>query len=206
MALSAEESRTVEAAFEAAQARTRAPLVGVLAAASSDYAFMPLLWSGLLALATPWPLLMFTRLSAERIFLLQIVVCLVAMAVLSLAPLRVRLAPRRARRAHAHRAALVQYSVRGLDRTSERAGVLVYVSLAERYARVIADEGACRTVSAAQWQGVIDALLADIPSAGAAQAMANAAMRCADLLAPEFPADPSAVTAPRQRFHVVRAS
>ena len=205
MALSAEESRTVEAAFEAAQARTRAPLVGVLAAASSDYAFMPLLWSGLLALATPWPLLMFTRLSAERIFLLQIVVCLVAMAVLSLAPLRVRLAPRRARRAHAHRAALVQYSVRGLDHTSEHAGVLIYVSLAERYARVIADEGACRVVGAAQWQRVVDALLADMAAAGTARAMTNAAARCADLLAPEFPADPAVGAAPRQRFHLVRA-
>ena len=108
MALNAEESRAVEAAFEAAQTRTRAPLVGVLAAASSDHALMPVLWSGLLALATPWPLLILTRLSAERIFLTQLLVCLVAMAVLSLPRVRVLLVSRRARRTHAHRAALVR--------------------------------------------------------------------------------------------------
>jgi putative membrane protein len=203
MALSAEESRAVEAAFEAAQARTRAPLVGVLAAASSDHAFMPVLWSGLLALATPWPLLVLTRLSAERIFLAQLVVCLVAMAVLSLPPVRVLLISRRARRAHAHRAALVQYSVRGIDRAPDRAGVLVYVSLAERYARVIADEGACRVVSAAQWQGVVDELVADLGGGQTARAMSNAAARCADLLAPDFPANPSAAMPHGQRFHVV---
>ena len=203
MKLSAEQSRAVETAFEAAQARTCAPLVGVLAAASSDYALMPLLWSGLLALATPWPLLTFTQLSAERIFLAQLVVCLVAMAVLSLRPVRTLLIPRRARRAHAHRAALVQYSVRGIDRAADRAGVLVYVSLAERYARVIADEGACRVVNAGQWQGVVDALVADLGDGETARAMSNAAARCADLLAPQFPPNPD-VAAPRgQRFHVV---
>lgn len=203
MALSAEESRAVEAAFEAAQARTRAPLVGVLAAASSEYASMPLPWSALLALATPWPLLTFTRLPAERIFLAQLVVCLAAMAILSLPPLRVLLIPRRVRRANAHRAALVQYSVRGIDRAADRAGVLIYVSLAERYARVIADEGACGVVSAAQWQGVVDALVADLRSGETARAMSNAAARCADLLAPEFPAIPEVATPRGQRFHVV---
>ena len=203
MALSAEQSRAVEAAFVAAQARTRAPLVGVLAAASSDHALMPVLWSGLLALATPWPLLIFTRLSAERIFLAQLFVCLVAMAALSLPRVRVLLISRRARRAHAHRAALVQYSVRGIDRAPDRAGVLVYVSLAERYARVIADEGACRIVSAAQWQSVVDELVADLGGGHTARAMSNAAARCADLLARDFPADPGAAMPHGQRFHVV---
>ena len=203
MALSASEIQTVEAAFGLAQARTRAPLVGVLASASSDYELAPLLWTGLLALATPWPLLILTRLSAERIFLVQLVVCLAAIGVLSLPWVRAWLTPRRVRRGHAHRAALVQYSVRGIDRAAERTGVLVYVSLAERYARVIADEGACRVVNATQWQGVVDALVADLGRGETAQSMANAAARCADLLAPAFPADPSAGARHGQRFHVI---
>ena len=203
MALSREETETIEAAFEAAQARTRAPLVGVLAAASSEYAFMPLLSSGLLALATPWPLLVFTRLSAERIFLAQLVVCLVAMAVLSLTPLHVWMTPRAVRKGNAHRAALVQFSVRGLDHAAERTGVLIYVSLAERYARVIADEGACRVVSAAQWQAIIDSLVADLGGGETARAMANAAARCADLLATALPPDPHVALPHGRRFHAV---
>jgi putative membrane protein len=113
------------------------------------------------------------------------------------------LATRRARRAHAHRAALVQFSVRGIGHGAERAGVLVYVSLAERYARVIADDGACRIVSAAQWQGVVDALVAELGRGETARAMTNAAARCADLLAAEFPPDPGRPAPRGQRFHVL---
>jgi putative membrane protein len=203
MTLSAEDADRVEQAFDAANQRTRGPLVGVLASASSDYAFMPLLWSGLLTLATPWPLLVFTGLSAQRIFLLQLVVCLVSLAAFSFGPLRVSLTPPRVRRANAHRAALVQYAVRGLDRAVERNGVLIYLSLAEHYARIVADQGACRVVSTAQWQAVVDALVADVRSRGAVEAMSNAAARCAELLQAEFPADPSAAPLPLHRFHVV---
>jgi putative membrane protein len=203
MTLSAEDAQRVETAFDAANLRTRGPLVGVLAEASSDYAFMPLLWSGLLTLATPWPLLVFTHLSAQRIFLVQLVVCLVSLAVLSYSPLRVLLTPPRVRRANAHRAALVQYAVRGLDRAFERNGVLIYLSLAEHYARIVADQGACRVVTTAQWQAIVDTLVADVRSRGAVEALSNAAARCADLLEAEFPANPEAKALPLHRFHVV---
>ena len=164
---------------------------------------MPLLWSGLLTLATPWPLLVFTELSAERIFLIQLVVCLLSVTALSYAPLRVLLTPSRVRRANAHRAALVQYAVRGLDRAYDRNGVLIYLSLAEHYARIVADEGACRVVSQAQWQAVVDAMVADVRSVGPVEALSNAAARCADLLEAEFPADLSSPPLPFHRFHVV---
>ena len=202
-ALSEEDVQRVEAAFDEANLRTRGPLVGVLAEASSDYAFMPLLWSGLLTLATPWPLLVFTELSAERIFLIQLVVCLLSVTALSYAPLRVFLTPSRVRRANAHRAALVQYAVRGLDRAYDRNGVLIYLSLAEHYARIVADEGACQVVSKAQWQAVVDALVADVRSRGPVEALSNAAARCADLLEAAFPADLSAPPLQVHRFHVV---
>jgi putative membrane protein len=203
MTLSVEDAQRVEAAFDAANLRTRGPLIGVLAEASSDYAFMPLLWSGLITLATPWPLLVFTQLSAERIFLIQLVVCLVSLTALSFAPMRVLLTPPRVRRANAHRAALVQYVVRGLDRAFERNGVLIYLSLAEHYARIVADQGACQVVTTAQWQAVVDTLVADVRSRGPVEALSNAAARCADLLEVDFPADSDARPLPLHRFHVV---
>ena len=188
MTTSDEDVLAIEAAFETAQARTSAPLICVLAPASSDYALPPLLWSGLIALATPWPLLMFTPWSAEKIFIVQILVCLVALATLSLTPIRPWLTPARMRRAQAHRAALVQFSIRGLDRAPLRNGVLLYVSLAERYARVIADAGACKDIDATRWQGLIDALTNDLAAKGTREALTSAAARAGDLLATPFPA------------------
>ncbi len=197
------QATNIEAAFGAAQRRTRAPIVCVLARASGNYEFAPLLWSGLIGLITPWPLLIFTQLSAQRIFIAQLVACFAATAILSLTPLRERLTPLRVRRANAHRAALAEFSLRGLDRVAERNGVLVYISLAERYARVVAAEAASQAIAQGRWQELVDALVADLSERGPAEALAKVAAHCADLLAPAFPPASDAAPQHRQHFHVV---
>lgn len=202
MPIDALQKAAIEAAFDVAQRRTRAPIVCVLARASANYEFSPLLASGVLGLLTPWPLLMFTQLSAQRIFLAQIVVCFAASAILMLSPLRFRLTPRSVRRANAHRAALAQFQLRELDHIAGRSGVLVYVSLAERYARVVAAESAAQAVAQSQWQAFVDALVADMRERGPAEALASAASRCADTLAPAFPPT-DAPPQHRQHFHVI---
>jgi putative membrane protein len=202
MPIDARQAAEIEAAFSAAQQRTRAPIVCVLAHASANYEFAPLLASSLIGLATPWPLLVFTQLSAQRIFLVQLVACLATSAILMWSPLGLRLTPRRLQRANAHRAALAQFQLRELDRVGERSGVLVYVSLAERYARVVAAEAAAQAIAQSQWQGLIDALVADIGQRGPAEALARAAPRCAEVLAPAFP--PAAeLPQRRQHFHMI---
>ena len=202
MPIDALQQVAIEAAFSAAQQRTRAPIVCVLAHASANYEFLPLLATGFLALLTPWPLLMFTQLSTQRIFLAQLVVCFAASAILMLSPLRLWLTPRSVRRANAHRAALAQFQLRELDRIGERSGVLVYVSLAERYARVVAAESAAQAIAQGQWQAFVDALGAEMRERGAAEALTGAAARCADVLGPAFPPT-GAPPQRRQHFHVI---
>ena len=68
--------------------------------------------------------------------------------------------PRAARRAAAYRAATDQFVARGIARKKDRAGILIFVSLAERYARIIADEGIAARVAQPEWQGAVDALIA----------------------------------------------
>lgn len=53
--------------------------------------------------------------------------------------IRYRLIPRQTRREHARQEALRQFAAHGLQHTELRTGVLIFVSLAERYAEVIAD-------------------------------------------------------------------
>ncbi len=203
MPVDARQTAIIEAAFSAAQQRTRAPIVCVLARSSANYEFAPLLWSGLVGLITPWPLLVFTQLSAQRIFIAQLATCFAATAILSLTPLRRVLTPRGVQRANAHRAALAQFSLRGLDRAGERNGVLVYVSLVERYARVVAAEAASQAIAQSQWQGLVDSLVADLRERGPAEALASVPARCVDLLAPAFPPAGDAAPQHRQHFHVV---
>ena len=73
-----EDYEVVSAAIREAEKRTSGQIVCVLAHSSSGYAYVPILWASVLALAAPWPLIEFTQWSVQRIFALQVVVFIVA--------------------------------------------------------------------------------------------------------------------------------
>jgi putative membrane protein len=197
-----QEAARIEAALRAAQARSSGQIVCVLARASSHYEVMPIVWSALLALAAPWPLLVFTDLAAERIFIAQLAIFLIAIAALSLPALRLRLTPRRISRSNAHRAAIEQFVVRGLTHCAERNGILIYVSLAERYARILADDGAATAIDQSQWRAIVDRLTSQMKKGAVSDALIGAANECGERLAQHFP--PHEAAAPAfQRFHLL---
>jgi putative membrane protein len=144
-----------------------------------------------LALITPWPLIDFTPWSVQRIFLIQIAVFIVAALVFSWMPLRLLLVPRAVRRARAHRAALEQFVVRRVAHTKQRTGVLIFVSLAERYARIIADDGIAEKVQGAEWQAAINALTGHMREGRIARGFVAAIERCGAVLAAHAPPDGS---------------
>ncbi len=201
MRVDATAAREIEAAFAAAQARTDAPLACVVADSSADYALGPSLGAAAVAVATPWPLLAFTSLSAIHVFLAQLVVFAVGLGVLAFAPARVKLASRARRRSACHRAAVVQFALRGLDHAPKRNGALLYVSLSERYARVIADVGL--EIPQEAWRELIDELCASLGSGDARAALQTAARRMGDLLAQVFPAIPGGEGPRPKRFHLL---
>jgi putative membrane protein len=201
--LQQEEAARVEAAIRAAQARSSGQIVCVLARASSSYETLPLIWSALVALAAPWPLLAFTDLAAERIFAAQLAIFILALAILSLPALRLHLTPRGVRRSNAHRAAIEQFVLRGLTHCAERNGILIYVSLAERYARIIADEGAAKAINQSQWKAVVDSLTGAMKAQTTGEALIGAATTCGDLLAQHFPARAPIAPTSHHHFHIL---
>jgi putative membrane protein len=203
MSISQEEAGRVETAIREAQARSSGRIVCVLARASSTYEMLPLFWSALIALVAPWPLLAFTEISAEHIYLIQLFAFVVALAALSMPWLRPALTPAAIRRANAHRAALEQFALRGVAHGDERNGVLIYVSLAEHYARIIADEGAAKVIHQREWQMIVDRLLSDMRDGATAEALIGAAVRCGDLLSRHFPPRDGAARPPLHCLHVI---
>jgi putative membrane protein len=191
MPVTAEDYKAISAAIRAAEQRTSGQLVCVLAHASSNYAHVPILWATTLALVLPWPLIYFTQWSVERIFLAQLAAFLLAGLIFSWMPLRLLLVPRAVRRAQAHRAASEQFLVRNVGHTANRSGVLIFVSLAEHYARIIADEGIARRVHKSEWQEAIDALLAHVRDGRIAAGFIAAVERCGAVLAEHAPPDGS---------------
>jgi putative membrane protein len=190
----------VSAAIHAAEQRTCGQIVCVLAHSSSAYAHVPVLRSSVLDLMTPLPLNNITQWSVQRIFLFQLVIFIIASLVFSWMPLRLMLVPRTVQRARAHRAALEQFLVRGVSRTRNRNGLLIFVSLAERYARIIADEGIAHKVSGLEWQAAIDALTAHMRDGHIATGFIAAIERCGVVLAAHAPPDDSAKELPDRLY------
>jgi putative membrane protein len=186
-----EDHDAISAGIHEVEKHTSGQLVCVLAHSSSDYAHIPILWASVLAMIAPWPLIYFTPWSVQRIFLLQLAVFIIGGLVFSWMPLRLALVPRAVRRARAHRAALEQFVVRGISRTRNRTGVLIFVSLAERYARIIADEGIAAKVPNAEWQAAIDALTGHMRDGRIAAGFTAAIERCGAVLAAHAPPDGS---------------
>jgi putative membrane protein len=195
-----EDHEAVSAAIREAEKKTSGQLVCVMAHASSDYASIPILWASVLALLAPWPMINFTQWSVQRIFLIQLAVFIATGFIFSIAPLRIALVPRAIKRARAHRAALEQFVVRGISRTKNRSGVLVFVSLTERYARIIADEGIAAKVHNSEWQAAIDALTGHMRDGRIAAGFTAAIERCGTVLAAHAPPDGSPNTLPDRLY------
>jgi len=187
MDMSPEDRDRITAAIRAVEARTSGEIVCVLAEQSADSGALPILLAALVALVAPWLLVAFTMLPVLAILSWQIVVFLASALLLCLPRVRVALIPRRARRATAFRVATEQFFTRSVSRKQDRSGILIFVSLAEHYARIIADDGIDARVPQSHWQGAVDALIARAREGRVADGFIAAIEMCGAVLAEHFP-------------------
>jgi len=153
----ADEER-ISAAIADAEQRTSGEIVVVVAAQSDGYHYVPPLIAGIVAVLVPWVLIYFTQLSMVQIYLIQLAVFAIVTAALMPPPIRTALVPASVKRLHAHRRAVEQFLAQNLHSTGGRTGVLLFVSVAEHYAEIIADQGIDAKVAAGTWQAIIDDL------------------------------------------------
>jgi putative membrane protein len=190
MILSEAEKSRVSAAIKTAEAKTSGEIVCVLARASSNYMSFTTAWAALISIIAPWFLIALTNLSVERIFLAQIVIFVVLFLALSESAVQRVLIPRAIQRAAAHRAAMEQFMIRGMARKKNRASILIFASLAEHYARIVADDGLAAKVDRSVWQDAIQALLDHAGEGDIAEGFVIAVEKCGLVLAVHFPPEP----------------
>jgi putative membrane protein len=189
MILDADKSRIANA-IRAAEARTTGEIFCVLARRASHYSLVPLAWAAALALVVPLPLIYLTAWPASVIYVLQLVAFVAAAIVLSRPSLRFRIVPKRARYDRAHATAMRQFWAQGLHKTNKRTGVLIFVSLAERYAEIIADAGINEKVTPDVWNNAVAALTSGIREGRIADGFVAAIEQCGAVLAQHFPLPP----------------
>jgi putative membrane protein len=177
----------VAAAIRAAEAHTAGEILCVIARRSSDYRLVPVAWAAILALFTPLPFLYQTDWPGPIVYLLQITVFVISAIVLSNEKIRFRIVPRRARHDRAHAEAMRQFHARGIAKTENRTGVLIFASAAERYVEIVADAGINDKVTASVWDDAVNALVSAIKAGRPGDGFVAAIEQCGAVLAAHFP-------------------
>lgn len=187
MAITPQDHARISDTIRAAEQNTSGEIICVLARSSSEYTAVPALVGALCALVVPWAFVLLTQWSVHRILAVQLFVFVLVTFVCASTPLGMALVPRRIKRTRAHRAAMEQFHTRGLARLGNRAGVLIYVSLAERYARIIADDHLAAKVPAGEWRAAVDSLTSHMKDGRIADGFVAAIARCGAVLREHAP-------------------
>ncbi len=87
-------------------------------------------------------------------------------------------------------AALTSFYRRGLHNTRDKTGILIFISVFERRACVLADEGINARVDARVWQEIVDLVIQGIKQRRQSEAICRAVQRCGDLIREHFPIKP----------------
>jgi putative membrane protein len=117
----------------------------------------------------------------------EAVIFLVVRYALSWAPLRLALTPRATRSRRVRRRAVQYFKVGAERRTAARVGILLYLSLDERMAEIVADEAIHKAVPAERWGEAMAALVDEVREGKPAEGMAAAVAQIGTILSENFP-------------------
>jgi putative membrane protein len=211
----AEDMARVEAAIEAAEAHTSGEIYCIhartphryvewLLALAASLAFLLPLGATLLGFGPEaWLALVHSggwrdamapmpdRLVVEIYAGVQLALFLLLLLALWWSPLAQRRAPLWLRQRHVHELATHQFLAHGVHLTAERTGVLLFVSVDDHVAEVVADEGIHAKVDERVWVETVAALLAGLRRGDPAGGYVEAIARAGAVLAEHFPPRPA---------------
>lgn len=121
------------------------------------------------------------------VILAQALAFLLIRYALSYMPLRVALTPPQTKTRRALRRAIELFRVGAEQRTTGRTGVLLYLSLLEHRAELVADEAIHAKVDPAVWGDAMRALIDEVKAGRPADGMARAVEMVGDVLAEHLP-------------------
>lgn len=183
----------VVAAIKDAELKTSGEIIVVVAKQSDDYVHVPIHIAAGMALAVPfvlpWAARFFPWASVTLwwVFAVQLIVFIVVALVLSQSWFRYLVTPRRLMRKYAHRNAATQFLAVNAHGTGGRTGVLIFVSLLERYVEIVADTAIAAKVSHADWQRIVDQMLPLLKAQKLTEALVLGVEHSGEKLAKYFP-------------------
>jgi putative membrane protein len=187
MPLAKDKLAAIEKAISRAERKTSGEIVVVVTRVSSRYYGIGLMWAAIAALTVPLPLILFTNWPVEHIYLIQLAVFALGVALLQWEPLRFAVVPKSAKHARAHKRAVEEFLAQNLHTTKGRTGILIYISLAEHFAELIADHAIDKKVSQETWNQIMHELTSHLSRGERDEGLIVAIEACGKLLAEHFP-------------------
>ena len=199
--------QAVSAAVAAAEGQSAGEIVTIIAGESNSFHDVALLWSALAGFAalaglTLFPAFYLSKIdwllgnwagdwSAQHVLALGLAAATVkfmAMWLLQLwKPLRLALVPGPLKHARVRDRAVRYFKVGAERRTHGRTGILIYLSLAEHRAEIVADAAIADKVSPDVWGEAMAALITEIKAGRPGTGMVAAVERVGAVLAQHFP-------------------
>ena len=204
--LKPEDHTLVANAIRAAEARTDGEISAVIAPSSDTYADVTLHWALLLALLPlalfasfpgmvhwavtlidPWAGEPSLRLIATFLLLKTAAAFIAGWLIFRIPRVKLALTPDATKARRVRRRAIMLFQVGTERRTATRTGVLLYLSLAEHRAEIVADESIQSKISGEEWGEAMLALLEGVRDGRPGEGIAAAIARIGDVLAVHFP-------------------
>ena len=215
--LNSDQRGAIGAAIESAEAKTSGEIFCVIARKSGEYGWTPLVYGIVLALLAPLIMLLrginpldlaefIARLTkggwsvgvgvspadeaargmAIVVAVQTLIVILVSCIGLN-ADIREALTPAFVKRNAVHRSALEQFLAHGIHLTEGRTGVLIFASLSEHQAEIVADSSIFSKVDRGVWADAINVLLMGAKNNDLCGGLIGAIEKSGDVLAQHFP-------------------
>jgi putative membrane protein len=214
-ALTPSDLSAIEAAVRAAEVRTTGEIYCVVTEESGHYGETALAWAAGVALLGPAVLLaagvhvtipdLFSSWSATEVgaaietavrraligaIVVQGVLFVATALIVSIPAVRRALTPKSLKRLRVQHRAAEQFAAKGLHLTRERTGVMIFVSLGERMAELVADDGIADHVDGHVWDKAMAALTDGMKRGDVEAGFVAALGLCGEVLAEKFPAKP----------------
>ena len=196
----------VGAAVHAAESATAGEIVTIVADRSDAYHDVGLHYAVLSMLLVPvlfaafphWPDVLLGLVTGGwgehtmpeiyvLLFFLITLVFLIVRYLLAIMPLRLMLTPKATRRRRVRRRAIELFKVGTEKRTTGRTGILIYLSMGEHMAEIVADEAIHGKVADIEWGDAMAALIAEVRVGRIADGMIAAVEKVGVILGAHLP-------------------
>jgi putative membrane protein len=205
--LSDEDHAKVSAAIAAAELQSDGEIIAVATPISDPYHDVALHWAVLVLIAVlawaaicpsclewwlnlflgSWRLETTIRELLTFLMILAVLTFTVVLLIVKYMPVRLLLTPSATKERRVSRREIATYKAGAERRTVGRTGVLIYLSMAERRAEIVADEAITKVTTPETWGEAMAALLVEVKAGRPADGIVAAVEQVGKVLAEHFP-------------------